>query len=161
METVTYVNLADTITNLKGFQGGFTDGTLGYCVPHHDGAHSFVARVSLSDFSSAGVTYLNLADTNTNLKGFNGGFTDGSFGYFVPGYVYHGYIARISLSDFSSSSVTYLNLADTNTNLKGFTGGGFTDGNFGYYVPRYKFCLARFVWLLDCLVSVARFRLFI
>jgi hypothetical protein len=51
---------------------------------NNDGFKGYIARASLSDFSSSGVTYLNLADTNTNLKGFHGGFTDGTFGYFVP-----------------------------------------------------------------------------
>ena len=40
--------------------------------------------MSLADFSSSGVTYLNLADTNANFKGFIGGFTDGTYAYFVP-----------------------------------------------------------------------------
>jgi hypothetical protein len=136
--SVSYLNLADINTNLIGFSGGFTDGTFGYFMPHYNGVrHGYIARVSLSDFSSSGVSYINLADTNTNLRGFFGGFTDGSFGYFVPhnnGVAKNGYGARVSLSDFSSSGVTYLNLADTNTNLKGFVG-GFTDGTFGYFVP--------------------------
>ena len=138
---VSYLNLADTNTNLKGFFDDFSDGTFAYFVPYHNGdAHSgYVACVSLSDFSSSGVTYLNLADTNTNLKlGFYGGFTDGTFAYFVPsGMNAYGYVARVSLSDFSSSGVSFLNLADTNTNLKGFYG-GFTDGTFAYFVPRYN-----------------------
>jgi hypothetical protein len=138
---VSYLNLADTNTNLKGFFDDFSDGTFAYFVPYHNGdAHSgYVACVSLSDFSSSGVTYLNLADTNTNLKlGFYGGFTDGTFAYFVPsGMNAYGYVARVSLSDFSSSGVSFLNLADTNTNLKGFYG-GFTDGNFGYFVPSHN-----------------------
>ena len=70
-------------------------------MPYHNGAyHGYVARVSLSDFSSSGVSYLNLADADANLKGFVGGFTDGTFAYFVPYHngAYHGYAARIRVS---------------------------------------------------------------
>ena len=42
---------------------------------------------------------------DANLKGFNGGFTDGTYGYFVPNSngVYHGNVARVDLTDFSTS----------------------------------------------------------
>ena len=53
--------------------------------------------LSLADFST--VSYLNLADTNANLKGFVGGFTDGTYGYMVPwnNGAYFGKVARISV----------------------------------------------------------------
>ncbi|EOD39079.1 hypothetical protein EMIHUDRAFT_109095 [Emiliania huxleyi CCMP1516] len=105
----------------------------------YNGAYSgYAVRVSLSDFSSSGVEYLNLADTNSNLKGFRGGFATDAHAYYVPSYNsapnFHGYAARVSLSDFSSSGVEYLNLADTDSNLKGFDGGFATDAH-AYYVP--------------------------
>ena len=75
------------------------------------------------------VEYLNLADTNSNLKGFRGGFATDAHAYYVPldNGSPHGYAARVSLSDSSSSGVEYLNLAETNPNLKGFIGGFGTD----------------------------------
>ena len=143
---VSSVNLAATNANLKGFYGGFTDGSFAYCVPtiNSGGRHGYVARVSLSDFSTSGVSYVNLAETNPNLKGFVGGFTDGSFAYFVPNNngAPSGYVARVSLSDFSKSGVSYLNLAETNSNLKTF-GGGFSDGTFGYFAPMTGSYVAR------------------
>ena len=53
------------------FSSGFTDGTYAYFVPDFNGVsyHSNLVRVALNDFSSSGVSFLNLADTNTNLNG--------------------------------------------------------------------------------------------
>ena len=99
---VEYLNLADTISNLKGFFGGFVTATHAYYVPYLNSAYNgYAARVSLSDFSSSGVEYLNLADSNSNLKGFMGGFATDAHAYSVPNYNgapnYHGYAARVSL----------------------------------------------------------------
>jgi len=139
---VEYLNLAETNSNLKGFIGGFATDAHAYYVPFNNdgGRHGYAARVSLSDFSSSGVEYLNLADTNSNLKGFMGGFVTAAHAYYVPylnSGAFHGYAARVSLSDFSSSGVEYLNLADTNSNLKGFMGGFVTD-TYAYYVPHHN-----------------------
>lgn len=63
------------------------------------GAHfGKVARVDLNDFST--VTVLDLASTDVGSRGFNGGFTDGKYGYFVPHYngAYYGKVARILLA---------------------------------------------------------------
>jgi len=99
--SVEYLNLAETNSNLKGFRGGFVTDTHAYYVPFNNGALSgYAARVSLSDFTSSGVEYLNLADTNSNLKGFYGGFATDTHAYYVPYYngAFHGYAARVSLS---------------------------------------------------------------
>ena len=98
---------------------------------------SQTTSVSLSDFSSSGVEFLNLADTNSNLKDFSGGFATDAHAYYVPdhnGAGPGGYAVRVSLSDFSSSGVEFLNLADTSSNLKGFIG-GFATAAHAYYVP--------------------------
>ena len=86
--------------------------------------------VSLSDFTSLGVEYLDLADTNFNLKGFNGGFATATHAYYVPydNGAYSVYAARVSLSDSSSSGV------DNDSILKGSIGGFATDTH-AYYVP--------------------------
>ena len=88
-------NLALTDADLKGFQGGFTDGRYGYFVPYSFGK---VARVDLNDFST--VSVLNLASTDADLKGFIGGFTDGRYGYFVPynNGAYFGKVARLYMN---------------------------------------------------------------
>merc|ERR1711918_195913 len=88
-----------------------------------------MGRVDLSDFST--VSVLDLTDTDSDLKGFGGGFTDGSYGYFVPDNngAYSGKVARVDLSDFSTVAV--LDLTATDSDLKGFLG-GFTDGSYGY-----------------------------
>ncbi len=44
-----------------------------------------VPRIDLTDFTTSTVQVLNLTDTDPDLKGFMGGFTDGKgYGYFVP-----------------------------------------------------------------------------
>ena len=40
--------------------------------------------MDLNNFAAGGITVLNLASTDADLKGFIGGFTDGRYGYFVP-----------------------------------------------------------------------------
>ena len=95
------LNLVSTDVDLKGFQGGFTDGRYGYFVPYHNGAGAAfgkVARVDLNDFST--VSVLNLVSTDADLKGFWGGFTDGRYGYFVPYYngAYFGKVVRVYMN---------------------------------------------------------------
>ena len=96
------LNLASVNSNLKGFIGGFATSTHAYYVPFvNDGGRSgYAARVSLSDFTTSGVEYLNLADVDSNLKGFNGGFATSTHAYYVPHYGdgYKGHAARVSLS---------------------------------------------------------------
>ena len=83
--TVQVLNLEATDPLLKGFMGGFTDGTWGYVVPYTNASNApfgRVARFRLDDFST--VQVLNLGATDPLLKGFIGGFTDGTWGYVVP-----------------------------------------------------------------------------
>jgi len=140
---VQFFNLAETDPNLKGFNGGFVTDAHAYYVPiiHRPGSsetyHGYAARVSLSDFSSSGVEFLNLADPNSNLKGFAGGFVTDTHAYYVPGRTTSGHVVRVSLSNFSSSGVEYFNLADTDWRWSGFSGGFVTDTH-AYYVPYYN-----------------------
>jgi len=131
------LDVATTDAGLKGFRGGFTDGTYGYLVPYKNeaGYHGKVTRFSLQSFGD--VQVLDVSTTDADLKGFRGGFTDGTYGYIVP----HkrrssctGKIARFSLRTFSDVQV--LDMTDTDADLKGFRG-SFTDGTYGYLVP-YK-----------------------
>jgi hypothetical protein len=43
-----------------------------------------VARVDLQNFTTGGITSLDLTTVDANLKGFQGGFSDGRYGYFAP-----------------------------------------------------------------------------
>ena len=79
------LNTSSADSGLKGFVGGFTDGRYGYLVPNNNGSLSGkVARVDLINFTTSGVTSLDLASVDSGLAGFYGGFTDGRYGYFVP-----------------------------------------------------------------------------
>jgi len=139
--SVTPLDLAIVDPGLKGFAGGFTDGRYGYFVPNYNGAYSGkLARVDLHNFTTGGVTMLNLATVNSGLQGFVGGFTDGRYGYFVPwnnGTGQSGLVARVDLQNFTASGVTALDLATLDSGLKGFNG-GFSDGRYGYFVPTYN-----------------------
>ncbi|MBI4319149.1 MAG: hypothetical protein HY675_11720 [Chloroflexi bacterium] len=123
---------------LKGFSGGFTDGRYGYFVPNNNafGISGNVSRLDLQNLAPSGVTSLDLAASDRFLKGFEGGFTDGRYGYFVPNYndSYSGNVARVDLQNFAASGYTDLNLTAVDGSLKGFQG-GFTDGRYGYFVP--------------------------
>ena len=99
---VEHVPVATINWNLRGFQGGFMSGNYAYLVPYAKGVgdyHGYVARISLTDFSPTGVSYLNLADGNTALVGYRGGFAAGGHAWFVPygGDPLHGLVARIKL----------------------------------------------------------------
>ncbi len=139
---VTPLDLTASNADLKGFSGGFTDGRYGYFIPFYSGSGSasgLIARVDLQNFADGGVTTLNLASANADLKGFQGGFTDGRYGYFVPYYngSFSGLVARVDLQNFAVGGVTPLNLTSANASLKGFWG-GFTDGRYGYFVPNFN-----------------------
>ena len=131
------LNLTSVDADLRGFAGGFTDGRYGYFVPFSNGSvFGKVARVDLHNFTTSGITVLDLTTVDSGLKGFSGGFTDGRYGYFVP-YLNtsaSGKVARVDLQNFSIAGVTVLNLATVDSALAGFEG-GFTDGRYGYFVP--------------------------
>ena len=131
------LELTSVDSALKGFVGGFTDGRYGYFVPYYNGDYSGkVARVDLQNFTPGGVTILNLAGADPSLRGFQGGFTDGRYGYFIPFYNggFSGKVARVDLQNFNAGGVSSLDLTAYDSGLKGFIG-GFTDGRYGYLVP--------------------------
>jgi hypothetical protein len=133
------LNLTAVDPSLKGFAGGFTDGRYGYLVPSNNPApFGKIARFDLQNFTNGGVTTLDLTLVDPALKAFQGGFTDGQYGYFVPnGYpTSNGKLARVDLQNFNTGGVTILDLTLVDSTLKGFVG-GFTDGRYGYLVPNY------------------------
>jgi hypothetical protein len=150
---VTVLDLTTVDSGLQGFHGGFTDGRYGYLVPFQNsaGITGKVARVDLLNFTTSGVSVLSLGLVDNDLRGFDGGFTDGRYGYFVPNYTGNGYsgkVARLDLLDFSATGVTALDLAGVDARLKGFSG-GFTDGRYGYFVPNYNGSLSGVVARVD------------
>ncbi len=136
---VTVLDLTAVDPDLKGFRGGFSDGRYGYFVPYQNATNVYsgkVVRVDLQNFTSGGITVLDLTLVDADLKGFVGGFSDGRFGYFVPSYqsVYFGKVARIDLQNFTTNGITLLDLTTVATDLKGFIG-GFSDARYGYFIP--------------------------
>jgi len=127
-----YLNLASVDINLKGFTGGFSDGRYAYFVPNYNGISGKIARVDQNNFTASGVTVLDLTVVDNQLKGFNGGFTDGSYGIFVPNY--NGKLVRVELDDFSPTGVQILDLTTVDSGLRGFRGGFYVNGNY-YLVP--------------------------
>lgn len=137
---------------LVGFQGGFTNGRYAYFVPHNNGpkndvADGVVARVDLQQFEPSSVktavVFLDVpaAATDTDLVGFESGFTDGRYGYLVP--QSNGKVVRLDLQSFPNPScIRVLDLAQVDPALVGFAG-GFTDGRFGYFVPHSHGIVAR------------------
>jgi len=134
--TVSVLNLASTDADLVGFVGGFINGNHAYLVPHRtdtgDNAHGKVPKIDLTSFTVD--SFIDLTNTDADLKGFSSGFTDGRYGYFCPDdkFGYSGKIGRIDLSDFSTVAV--LNLESFDSDLKGFYS-SLTDGKFGYFIP--------------------------
>jgi hypothetical protein len=130
------VDIASVDGAAVGFIGGFTDGRYGYLVPYTNlaGKHGRLARIDLQNFTTGGVTILNLQTVDSALAGFYGGFTDGRYGYLYSYYNTSGpsgRIARIDLHNFTAGGVTALDLASVDPGLVGLTG-GFTDGRYGY-----------------------------
>jgi hypothetical protein len=131
--------------DLKGFSEGFSDGKYGYLVPYYTGESTFgkVARFDLESFSVDDVKTLNLETTDKDLKGFSGGFQDGTYGYLVPFQTgtpgsdddkFDGKVARFKLETFGD--VEELDVHETDPALMGFAR-GFEDGIYGYLVPFY------------------------
>jgi len=100
---VTVLDLTAVDSDLKGFNGGFTDGRYAYLVPYYNGTYyGKLTRVDLNNFSVSGVSVINVALQDSDLKGFVGGFTDGKFGYLVPSQNVigiHGKVVRIPVSN--------------------------------------------------------------
>ena len=92
-------------------------------------------------FSDSTVNVLSVADTDPDLRGFHGGFSDGAYGYLVPLHsgAEFGKVARFSLSDFGTVQV--LNVAATDSDVRRFNG-GFLAIVYGYLVP-YRFWSSR------------------
>lgn len=140
---------------LRGFCGGFTDGTWAYYVPQFNGVGRYeppfygrsgrAVRIRLDDWSASGVQVADLTKKDLRLVAFNGGFTAGGYAYYVPNDAPRssGVAARIDLSKFgqegpSGDGIEMLDLEELTPNgkppLRGFSAGA-TDGTWAYYCP--------------------------
>jgi len=157
---VSGIDLSAVNVAYKGFASGFTDGRYGYLVPNFNTAqHGILVRVDLQNFTLLGVTSVNVEAVNGAYKGFQGGFTDGRYGYLVPnfnGSAYHGNVVRVDLQNFTTSGVTNIDVAAINAAFKGFQG-GFTDGRYAYLVPFYNGAYSGNVVRIDVQRSFAAF----
>ena len=98
--TVEVLDLTVTDPDLKGFVKGFYANGYAYYAPHGGFSRQFmgkVTRVDVSDFAT--VEILDLTATDPGLSGFDGGFTDGTYGFFAPFYNggYAGITAKIAV----------------------------------------------------------------
>ena len=67
------LDITATDCSLKGFSGGFSDGTYGRVVPEYNGTYFIkVARFNLN--ACGNVEVLDLSATDSSLKGVRGGF---------------------------------------------------------------------------------------
>ena len=87
-------------------------------------------RFPLADFSTAsGWEVLLLADIDSDLIGFSGGFACGGHAYLVPhsgsaGSPTTGSLAvRVDINDFTVAGTTVFDFADVHASLRGFDGG--------------------------------------
>jgi hypothetical protein len=131
---VTVLDLATVDAGLVGFYGAFTDGRYGYAVPFDNpaGPSGKIARIDLANFTSSGVTFLDMAAVDPALKGFVGSFTDGRYAW-LPPYL-NRKAARLDLNDFSPSGVEAVDLTAIDPSATScFT--GFTNGRYGIFVP--------------------------
>ena len=133
-----YLNLAAYNGSLAGFAGGFTDGRYAYYVPYYTGSvySGLFTRVELDNWTTSGITFIDVSTNNASAKGFHGLIYDGRYAYLIPhsNGAYHGIVTRVDLQNFNTASIAYLNVAAGNANAVGFIG-GFTDGRYGYLVP--------------------------
>jgi hypothetical protein len=135
---VVILDLATSDPGLKEFRGGFIVGQYAFFVPNKNG---IVGRVDLKDFTTSGVTSVNLAAIDSSLvdSDYSAGFSDGRYAYFVPdtnGSGLFGKVARVDLQNFTPGGVKVLDLAQMEAGLVG-VGCGFTDGHFAYFMPLF------------------------
>ncbi|CAE7489600.1 unnamed protein product, partial [Symbiodinium necroappetens] len=91
------------------YSAGLTDGAFGYLIPGSGGSQ--VVRFDLASFAGSAAEVQDLAQVNSSLTGFSGGFLVGSSLYLVP--QESGHFVRID----DWSSVTSLSLTSTDADL--------------------------------------------
>lgn len=142
--------------DLVSFWGCFTDGAYGYAAssaggqpdayehPYGSGRAGALVRFSLADFSTSGVTVLQMNTEDANLAYFAGGAIQDAYGYLIPQgkYASNGVsdympkLARFSLSDFTATGISAVALSShpsitTNDRFYGCA----VHGNYIYMAP--------------------------
>ena len=149
---VSVLDLADVDSTLypsinQGYIGGFATGGFGYLVPKQ--RHGNLVRFRLDNFDVSGVTVLDVeplggptssptSPSGMLFGGFQGGFTDGLYGYYYPRQYANGndqgFLVRVALDSFDANGVSMLNFTNVDPTITGFNG-GFAYGGYGYLVP--------------------------
>lgn len=141
---VTSLDLAGVDPTLVGGGPGFVSGGYFYMAVngYNPATVGKVVRIAIGNFTTSGVTVLDLAPSGTGLSGFSTAVTDGRYGYLVPynNGTPQGKLVRIDLATFTVAGV--LDLATIDPALTGF-GGGFTDGHYLYLAPYQNHMAAR------------------
>lgn len=145
LDQVEVQDLSFAGSDMVGFTGGFHDGTFGYLVPgfSEDGvALGKAVRFDLDTLGNASLEILDLTELSPALVGFQGGFHDGTYGYFVPGHN-SSVVVRFDLDTFGNVSLSMLDLTVASSDLTGFYG-GLADPLYGYTVPHGNALVGRF-----------------
>ncbi|DBA02399.1 TPA: hypothetical protein N0F65_007218 [Lagenidium giganteum] len=140
-KTVDYLNLTAIHPELSGFVRGFAyrhyvflvPHRFSYYVPRQEAQSGKVVRIDTTNFSPLGVRFLDVATSSRSqvpnvpdddLRGFQGGFTSGKYGFFVPffnGASFSGKICRVNLDVFDEVQV--LDLTQLDPKLRGYVDG--------------------------------------
>jgi len=154
LTTVQWLNLEEYDVRLKGFHGGFYDGTYIYLVPSNTGSPPLSGTMARIDPAAAnwvipsvaqttpvtGVESMDMRTRDLDLSGFWGGFTDGTYGYCVPYFndTYSGKIVRFPLSSYGNTSALEIwDMTQNHGNARGFRG-AVCDGRYAYLIPYYR-----------------------
>ena len=139
------INLQDYSTEFGGLKDSvYANGYNYFIFERYDNGHlSYIVRIPKDNFSSNHVEFVRPFDTDTNLRGFAGITTDGTYIYACVyangvGNNYNGHVLRIPTNNFNVSAMDYFDVntvSGSNGNLKGHYGGCATDGKHLYLAP--------------------------
>jgi len=139
------INLQDYSTEFGGLKDSvYANGYNYFIFERYDsGLLSYIVRIPKDNFSSNRVEWVRPFDTDTNLRGFSGITTDGTYIYACvyangQGTNYNGHVLRIPTNNFNVSAMDYFDVntvSGSNGNLKGHYGGCATDGKHLYLAP--------------------------
>jgi hypothetical protein len=132
--TVTSIDLTTINPAYIWYLDGVTDGRYGYAAPHGgDVIHGYLVRFDMIDFTTGGVTVLDLAAINANYKSFNGCALDSRYLYLCP--FSSSTIIRVDTNNFAAGGVTAITVTNvplpppqTYSLFKGLC----LDGRYGY-----------------------------
>ena len=139
------INLQDYSSEFGGLKDSvYANGYNYFIFERYDNGHlSYIVRIPKDNFSSNHVEFVRPFDTDSNLRGFAGITTDGTYIYACVyangiGTNYNGHVLRIPTNNFNVSAMDYFDVntvSGSNGNLKGHFGGCTTDGKHLYLAP--------------------------